>query len=170
MDVEVCEMKIDDLAAVYHLGERIFTSQDHSNLYRTWNEYEVTSFFQSDPELCFVAKIDEKVAGFAMGTIIQKRRKAWNYGHLVWIGVDTSYHKMGIGDKLFDAFLDQLIEENVRILLVDTQADNEAAIRFFKKRGFANAIDHVYMSMNIDTHVKNSKNNKETRNHHDKFD
>jgi hypothetical protein len=35
---EVREMGIDDLAPVYHLGERLFTSDLYPSLYRTWEE------------------------------------------------------------------------------------------------------------------------------------
>ena len=35
--------------------------------------------------------------------------------------------------------------------MVDTQADNESAIRFFEDKGFSNPIDHVYMTLNLET-------------------
>jgi hypothetical protein len=36
--VSVRQMEIDDLAAVFHLGERLFTAREAPNLYRTWDE------------------------------------------------------------------------------------------------------------------------------------
>jgi len=36
------------------------------------------------------------------------------------------------------------------MMLVDTQADNETAIRFFEKKGFTNPIGHIYMTLNLD--------------------
>ena len=44
-------MEIGDLADVFHLGERIFTSK-FVNLYRIWSEWEVTDLYNSDPGMC----------------------------------------------------------------------------------------------------------------------
>ena len=40
-------------------------------------------------------------------------------------------------------------ELGVRIIMIDTAADNHAAIRFFQKKGFGNAQAHVYMTLNL---------------------
>ncbi len=141
--------EIDDLAAIFHLGERLFTAQEYSNLYRTWDEYEVTGLFNSEPNHLLVACRGSWVVGFAMGTTIEKARSAWSYGHLLWLGVDTAHAGKGVGSLLFDRFRDIMEEEGVRMLMVDTQADNDDAIRFFHRMGFENPTDHVYMTLNL---------------------
>jgi ribosomal protein S18 acetylase RimI-like enzyme len=35
------------------------------------------------------------------------------------------------------------------MIIIDTDADNEAAIRFFQKQGFGNTQEHVYMTLNL---------------------
>lgn len=145
--IEIRHATIDDLAAIFHLGEKVFTAQDSSNLYRTWDEYEVTGTFNSEPEHMLVAEADDRVVGFALGTTIQKARSAWSYGHLVWLGVDPEYARRGVGGQLFERFRDVMTETGVRMLLVDTQADNQAAINFFMRHGFDNPTDHVYMTL-----------------------
>jgi ribosomal protein S18 acetylase RimI-like enzyme len=35
------------------------------------------------------------------------------------------------------------------MIIIDTAADNEGAIRFFKKQGFDNIQEHVYMTLNL---------------------
>ncbi len=151
LDVEIDEMTIDDLAPVFHLGEKLFTAKQHQNLYRTWDEYEVTSLYQSEPEFCLVARVDDEVAGFALGTLIEKERTAWNYGYLIWIGVDPEYHRLGLASRLFDRFKDCMKSKGARILMVDTQLDNDKAIRFFKKKGFDDPVEHVYLTYNLDS-------------------
>ena len=64
--VVVRQMEIDDLADVFHLGEKIFTAREVPNLYRTWDEYEIITLFQSDSEFCLVAELDDKIVGFAL--------------------------------------------------------------------------------------------------------
>jgi ribosomal protein S18 acetylase RimI-like enzyme len=148
-DFEIRTASIDDLAAIFHLGEKVFTSQSYSNLYRTWDEYEVTHLFNSECEYVLVAVTENKVVGFAMGTVIEKARSAWNYGHLLWLGVDPEYARHRVGSMLFDRFREIMQETGVRILMIDTQLDNKPAMRFFKRKGFENPIKHVYMTLNL---------------------
>jgi ribosomal protein S18 acetylase RimI-like enzyme len=165
--VEIREMEIDDLAAVFHLGEKLFTSQETPNLYRTWDEFEVTGMFQEEPEFCMVAEVEGRVVGFALGTTITKSRSAWKYGHLIWLGVDPKFQRFGVASRLLKHFRDTMLENGVRMLLVDTEADNDQAIEFFKSHGFGNAEEHVYMSLNLDAVIKGIKDKKHGNGHHD---
>ena len=47
------EMIIDDLSEVFHIGEDLFTAEYSQSLYRTWDEYEITTLFNSDNELVY---------------------------------------------------------------------------------------------------------------------
>lgn len=149
--MEMRKMEIDDLATVFHLGERLFTSQRVPNLYRMWDEFEVTSIFQDDPELCIVAEIEKKLVGFAVGTTYTKWHSAWKYGHLIWLGVDPEYYRFRVATKLFRHFRDIVQEMGVRMLLIDTDAENEPALKFFKKMGFGSPRKHIYMTLNLET-------------------
>lgn len=146
-NIEIRTATIDDLAAIFHLGEKVFTSQEYSNLYRTWDEYEVTHLFNSETEYVLVAECDKKVVGFAMGTVIEKARSAWNYGHLLWLGVDPDYSRRQIASQLFYRFREIMEAAGIRMLMVDTQADNDPALNFFQRKGFENPTDHVYMTL-----------------------
>ncbi|MFH1059406.1 MAG: hypothetical protein V1797_12115 [Pseudomonadota bacterium] len=57
LSLSIRQMEIDDIAEVFHLGEELFTASEWPTLYRTWDEYEVITLFQSDPELCLVAEL-----------------------------------------------------------------------------------------------------------------
>lgn len=148
-NIEIRTATIDDLAAIFHLGEKVFTSQEVSNLYRTWDEYEVTHLFNSESEHVLVAETDGRVVGFAMGTVIEKARSAWNYGHLLWLGVDPDFAGRQVGSLLFDVFREIMEAAGIRMLMVDTQADNAPAVKFFQRKGFENPTDHVYMTLNL---------------------
>jgi len=156
-NIKVREMEIDDLAKVFHLGEKLFKAQEVPNLYRTWDEYEVTELFNSDSEFCFVAELDEEIIGFALGTTITKSHSAWKYGHLVWLGVDPSHQRMGIAERIFDRFRDIMLKNGVRMLLVDTEAENLPALYFFRKMGFGNPEQHIYLTMNLAAHQQYHK-------------
>ncbi len=147
--LEIREMSIDDLAAVFHLGEKLFTSDFSPSMYRTWDEYEITTLFNSDTELCLVAELDDEIVGFALGTTVEKQHSSWKYGYLVWIGVRPGLQSSGTGQKLFSEISQRMIEQGVRMIIVDTDAENEGGIRFFKKQGFGNIQQHVYMTLNL---------------------
>jgi ribosomal protein S18 acetylase RimI-like enzyme len=149
--IDVRELELDDLAAVFALGERIFTADQAPTLHRTWDPYEVVSFFQGDPETCLVALDEqtEKICGFALGTVLEKRRSAWTYGYLVWLGVDPAYGNAGVGGKLLADLTERFIEQGARMLLVDTEADNDRALKFFARNGFGHPRPHVFLSKNL---------------------
>lgn len=160
-NVTIRQMEIDDIAKVFHLGERLFTAKEVPNLYRTWDEYEVISLFQSDAEFCLVAEDDEEdIVGFALGTTVTKSHSAWKYGYLVWLGIDPSYHGQGIASKLFNRFRDLMLADGVRILLVDTEADNLAALHFFRKMGFGSPQEHIYLALNLDPRLRQMREKK----------
>lgn len=149
--ISVRTMEIDDLAPVFHLGEDLFTAEDVPNLYRTWDEFEVVGLYTADTEFCLVAEAegDGPLLGFALGTTITKSGTAWKYGHLVWLGVDPAWQDHGVGSRLFNLLRERYLAAGVRIMMVDTEADNLPAIRFFRKLGFGKPSEHLYMSLNL---------------------
>jgi ribosomal protein S18 acetylase RimI-like enzyme len=157
--VRIREMTIDDFPEVFHIGEQIFTAEYSQSLYRTWDEYEITTLFNSDGDLCLVAELDEKIIGFALGTTVEKHNSAWKYGYLVWLGVSKDIQKAGVGGVLFKEIKRRMKEQGVRIIMVDTSADNKAAIRFFHKHGFGDIQAHVYMTLNL-TRKKKKKSHR----------
>lgn len=148
--ISIREMEIDDLSPVYHLGERLFTRSRFPVLYRTWDTFEVTEYYNSDPEYCLVAENgDGAVIGFALGNIVEKDRSAWKYGYLAWLGVAPEHQGKNVADRLIKEFEQRVKEGGARILLVDTEADNQRAIQFFRKHGFAQPKNHVWMSKSL---------------------
>ena len=144
--VLIREMQFDDLPTVFHLGESLFTAGKSPVLYRTWDEYEIMERFIADQQFCFVAESEGKIIGFAIGTIIEKARAAWSYGYLSWIGIDPAFQGQGIGKNLINRMTRKFISEGARMMMLDTAADNTSAIRFFKRKGFHNVEQHIYLS------------------------
>jgi ribosomal protein S18 acetylase RimI-like enzyme len=143
------EMTIDDLSEVFHIGEDLFTAEYSQSLYRTWDEYEITTLFNSDNELCLVAEQGAKILGFALGTTVKKHNSPWKYGYLVWLGVRREIQKLQVGERLFKELKRRLKEQGVRMIIIDTSANNSPAIHFFEKHGFDNVQEHVYMTLNL---------------------
>ena len=147
--IEIREMNIDDLPTVFHIGEDIFTAEKVQNLYRTWDEMEVTSVFLGNPELCLVAESENKVVGFILGTVIEKRQSPWKYGYILWLGVCPEFQFIGTATRLFQSFYKLMKNLGVRILMVDTEESNAPAIKFFTKLGFSKPQRQIFLSLNI---------------------
>lgn len=151
--VRIREMELEDLAPVFALGEALFTAEAWPNLYRTWDEYELVDMFASEGETCLVAESEDdgRLLGFVLGTLIEKRRSAWTYGYLVWLAVSPEARRLGVGRRLTEKLTEIFIEMGARMMLVDTDAENEPAIDFFQSQGFRQPRRHVYLTRNLTT-------------------
>jgi ribosomal protein S18 acetylase RimI-like enzyme len=148
--VEIREMELRDVAAVFELGQKLFTAEEWPSLYRSWDDHELALLFSNDSETCLVAEADGKVVGFALGRVMEKPRSAWRYGWLLWLGVDRRFKRGGIATRLVNQLKGLFIERNARIMLVDTAAKNHGAVTFFRRNGFGQEIRHVYLSQNLE--------------------
>ena len=172
--LKIRRMEIDDVAKVFHLGEALFKAEEAPNTYRTWDEYEVIELFYGDAEFCWVAELKKKIIGFALGSTISKSHSAWKYGYLIWLGVDPAYQRLGVAERLFKRFKEVMLRENVRMLVVDTEAENIPALKLFRKLGFRHPQQHIYLTMNLESDrqlLKKKENGgpsweRNNRNHH----
>jgi ribosomal protein S18 acetylase RimI-like enzyme len=99
-----------------------------------------------------VAEYEGRLAGFALGSLIDKRKSAWSYGYLTWLAVDPELKRLGVATQLMDAITDAYIRAGARMMIVDTDAENTTAISFFHRHGFRNEDRHVYLSKNLTDH------------------
>jgi ribosomal protein S18 acetylase RimI-like enzyme len=152
VEVTIRAMEIDDLSAVYHLGEKLFTSDEFPILYRTWDPYEVTDYFTSESEYCLVAETedDKKIVGFVLANMIEKEGTAWKkYGYLTWIGVEEAFQRTNLGQRLYNKVEDNFQKEGARMVIADTDAENQGAILFLNAMGFSARAQHVWLAKTL---------------------
>jgi ribosomal protein S18 acetylase RimI-like enzyme len=151
IEVIIREMEIDDLSAVYHLGEKLFTSDEFPILYRTWDPYEVTDYFSTDPEYCLVAETeDDRIVGFVLANMIEKEGTAWKkYGYLTWIGVEESFQRTNLGQRLYNKIEDTFQKQGARMVMADTDAENQGALLFLNAMGFSARAQHVWLAKTL---------------------
>lgn len=149
-EVNIRQMEIDHLSSVYRLGETLFTSEEYPILYRTWDPYEVTGLFTSDPEYCLVAESEDRVVGFVLATTFEKEGTAWKrYGYVNWIGVSSEFQSRDVGSRLYRRLEDIFRDDGVRMMIADTVVDNESAIGFFRGLGFTTSGRHVWLTKTL---------------------
>jgi ribosomal protein S18 acetylase RimI-like enzyme len=146
-EFSIREMELDDLAQVYHLGERLFTKDRYPFLYSTWDKREVLGHFNMEPELSLVADADGALAGFIIGTLIAKA--SWTYGYIVWVGVDRVFQSSGVAHELYGRLVARMVSAGAHQLVVDTDASNDQALRFFAKKGFEDEREHVVLTLDL---------------------
>lgn len=149
---DIRQMELADVAPTYELGRKLFTADRWPTLYRTWDEYEVVSLYANERDNCLVADRDGAVVGFALGSILEKRGEPWTYGYLLWLGVDPERTRRGLGRRLIEGLMERFIAAGARMMLVDTEADNEAAVALFHRVGFDHERPHVYLRLNLTNH------------------
>jgi len=159
IDVIIREMEIDDVSAVYHLGEKLFTSDEFPILYRTWDPYEVTDYFTSESEHCLVAETEDgKIVGFVLANLIEKEGTAWKkYGYLSWIGVAEDFQRRNLGQRFYNKLEDHFQKDGVRMVIADTDAENESALRFLNAMGFSESAQHVWLAKTLQNPRKKKK-------------
>merc|ERR1712137_1080370 len=141
-------MEIQDIWPVYELGTRIFTEQTR-NLYRFWDETAVTTAYEMDGELALVAESEGRVVGFALGSALEKEDAT--YGYLIWLAVCPQAHNAGIGRRLYAAYEGRLRAEypEVQTVMIDTQASNAGALRFFARYHYQLTDTFVYVCKSL---------------------
>jgi len=146
--VHIRLMEIQDIWPVYELGTRIFTEQAR-NLYRFWDETAVTTAYEMDGELALVAESEGRVVGFALGSALEKEDAT--YGYLIWLAVCPQAHNAGIGRRLYAAYEGRLRAEypEVQTVMIDTQASNAGALRFFARYHYQLTDTFVYVCKSL---------------------
>jgi len=159
VEVTIREMEIDDLSAVYHLGEKLFTSDEFPILYRTWDPYEVTDYFTTESEYCMVAETEDgRIVGFVLANMIEKEGTAWKkYGYLTWIGVDEAFQRTNLGQRLYNKIEDTFQKDGVRMVIADTDAENQGAILFLNAMGFSARAQHVWLAKTLQKPTRRKK-------------
>ena len=156
LSCSIREMSIHDLADVYELGRSQFKAETWPMLYRSWDEYEVTTHFHVDGEYCLVAENNDedsaqRIVGFVLGTVVSKPGSAWNYGYIVWMCVHPRWRRRNVAARLVDRVVEAMVEvDGIRILMTDTDPANKRAMAFFAARGFTDQHPHVYLSTNLE--------------------
>ena len=94
------------------------------------------SFIKKSPKTCFVAKKDNKVAGFIVGCI-----KEWGFGversgWIEMIEVDPRFMGEGIGKNLGGALIRYFKDECITEVYTTVKWDSGDLIAFFKSIGF----------------------------------
>lgn len=118
------------------------TPNDHEKVISAmpywWNGRDLTAsvnkiFFIHFSNTSFVAEKDDKLVGFLVAFFSQTDD---NLGYIHFAGVHPEYRMDGIGRRLYTAFFDSCIENNISVVKCCTSPINKLSIAFHQRMGF----------------------------------
>lgn len=123
---------VEDFEVVYQIFESnrpIFSPKELEILRKALKDKDSESLFQ------FVAEDKRGLIGYIS---LKRCRDSVFSWELYWFAVHPSFHRQGIGQKLYDALETRAEKLNESQMIVETCAcgDQEVAIRFYQKNGF----------------------------------
>ncbi|KAK9347435.1 acyl-CoA N-acyltransferase [Lipomyces starkeyi] len=117
-----------DLTAIRRL-----ISQDLSEPYGI---YVYRYFIYQWPHLCFLAlDTSDNLVGVVVCKLASHRGVKLR-GYIAMLAVATTYRGRGIATKLVRLAIDCMIEDGADEIVLETEVDNESAIRLYERMGF----------------------------------
>lgn len=97
-----------------------------------YSQRELAFYMRRQGAFTLVAESEEptRIVGFVVAEI---RRRA---GHIITIDVVSELRRSGVGSALLDAAEERLRSAGAETIWLETPVNNEAAIRFYKRKGY----------------------------------
>ena len=130
------------------------TIQDYDEVYALWRETEgiklsevdgkndINRLLEHNPGLSFVARDGDQLVGAVLCTHDGRR------GYIDHLAVRASHRRQGIGKGLAARCLYNLMRVGIRKMHLFVQEDNDEAIAFWRKLGWAERVELLTMSRN----------------------
>lgn len=135
-------MLIEDYNAVYSL----WSSTSGMGMRSLDDSLEgITRFLIRNPTTCFVAELDNEIAGVILCGQDGRR------GYIYHTAVNPDYRKRGIGKALVNATLEALKKEQINKVALVVFATNRLGNEFWEHIGFEVRNDLVYRNISLNT-------------------
>ena len=138
-DIRILEMVIKDYEDVY----KLWRESDGLELSVADSKESITRFLERNPGMSFVARDGDLVVGAVLCGHDGRR------GYIDQLAVLTSHRQQGIGRNLVARCLYNLIQTGIRKWHLFVLEDNNEAIAFWDKLGWARRVELVTMSQVI---------------------
>ena len=125
-----------DTAHVLQLAER-YTSWDI-----TPTRVDIEGFHSANPEFFLVAEADNKILGFAYGTVssppteVLEKWRSTRVASVETLAMDEDYRRQGIAKLLLTSLFEKFREKGIDLVTLSVPAVETAAMRLYEKMGF----------------------------------
>jgi len=143
--MEIRKADEEDIEDLVRLKEKLFKLHVSIDKYYTPNKNfkqmyrdHLKTVIASDQHIVFVARLDEKIAGFIEGSIYKRSEfmKENIIGSVYEIFVDDEYRKLGIGKQLTEKLLKWFKQKKIKTVEVVSDVRNPDVFNLWKGVGF----------------------------------
>jgi hypothetical protein len=142
--VVIRSMQIDDLNAVFKLGESLFHNKKEKR--RSWNEQNLVETIAHEIELSFVAVRKKQLLGFLIAYRENGDKPA---GVIRWLGVREDFKNSEIETGMIKSFMKSAVSRKAGMLKVEIDADDMHHLEIFQKFGFTEIRDKISMQLDL---------------------
>ena len=133
-------MKIENFSLQFYEDVVIIWKKTGISITSSDTKKEVNVMLNKNPDLCLIAKIDEKVIGVVMGGFDGRR------GYVHHLAIDPEYQRKGYGKLLMDELTERFQKKRVHKVHLFIEKHNKDVINFYRKLGWEIRNDLVMMS------------------------
>ncbi len=142
--VIIRDMEIDDLSAVFQLGESIFGKGKESG--RSWNEQNLAEAIADEIGLSSVAVRKKQLLGFLIGRRETGDKPA---GRIMWLGIREKFKNSGIETGMIKRFRESAVSRKLSILKTEIDTDDIHLLEIFQKFGFTEIREKISMQLDL---------------------
>ena len=106
---------------------------EQESFHDAWSEKSFLDAILEKDNIYMVATDDNKIVGYCGMWGIQGEGNIYN------VCVKKEKRGQGVGDRLFQAFLEEGEQKGLKAFTLEVRVSNESAIRLYEKYGFENA-------------------------------
>lgn len=129
-DLIIREVANKDIEGVIEVLKTIYL-QDAA-----WAKRAMKKLLATENYVILVAELDDYIVGFIDYYILPSIWEKWNEATINNLFIHKDYQGKGIGSRLLEEVIKRTDEIGIVELHVETEKDNEGAIRLYKKHGF----------------------------------
>jgi ribosomal protein S18 acetylase RimI-like enzyme len=140
------KMEIDDLHSVFKLGNALFADIETA---RPWSDLSLAEHYGKFPELCLVAAVKKRIAGFIIGArnIDKKNRKT--SGLVLWLGAGSGHSSHETLADLFNALKEEMKAGGTEHILARSPKDKPGMTDFYARMGFSPAEELLTLKLDL---------------------
>jgi ribosomal protein S18 acetylase RimI-like enzyme len=140
------KMEIDDLHSVFELGNALFSDFETA---RPWSDLSLAEHYGKFPELCLVAAVKKRIAGFIIGARNIDKKKQKTSGLVLWFGIDPGQSRHETLADLFNALKEEMKAGGAEYILVQSPKDRLGMTDFYARMGFSPEDELLTLKLNL---------------------
>ncbi|MEU6976981.1 MULTISPECIES: GNAT family N-acetyltransferase [unclassified Streptomyces] len=134
--VEIVPLELVHLHDVLDLGHRVYDVK--AMPYTSWSLSSVAAHWDARPDACWVARDDQGLLGFVLGSLSYDEREDW--GYLEWIALEERARGRGVASALVEHCCDALFAAGASRIITDVESSNEASAAMMRRNGFTEGV------------------------------